>query len=120
MILVLFGHDHYYYNTKREGIQYVVTAGAGAPLADTGMTGHALVSDRYFSKYHYCNVSVTEEAITINAHAYDEETGNKSIDDTIIMYLKEPSETKITFFFGFTIVLFWVIPLLRRKYKEKG
>jgi len=116
--LVFSGHDHYYYNTKRKGIQHIVTGGAGAPLADTGFTGHALVADRYFSKYHYCNVTVTEEVITIDAHAYYEESGNKSIDDTITMYLKEPSKTRISYFFGFTVVLFWVIPHLRKKIKK--
>ena len=50
--LVFSGHDHYYYRTKRKGIQHVVTGGAGDHLADTDCTGHTIVSDKYISKYN--------------------------------------------------------------------
>ncbi len=111
--LTFSGHDHYYYNTKRKGIQHVVTGGAGAPLAYTGYTGHAFLADKFISKFHYCNVTVSEETVTIDVITYDDEDGHTEIEDTIIIYLKEPSKTSISFLFGFIIVLFWVIPYLR-------
>ncbi len=113
--LAFSGHDHYYYNTKREGIQNIVTAAAGAPLADLDNTEEALDTDVYFAEYHYCNVTVTDEVITIEALVYDENLTTTTIEDTVTVYIVEPSKTNSQFYFGFIFLLIWVIPLLRRK-----
>ena len=115
--LVFSGHDHYYYNTKRNGIQYVVTAGAGAPLYTPNETQHAISGDQYFAKYHYCNVSVTDNKVTIEAHAYDDNLGYTTIEDTVTIYFEEQTPTKTTFALGFSLILIWIIPILRRKRK---
>ena len=113
--LVFSGHDHYYYNTKRNGIQHVVTGGAGAPLANIRYSENAIDSDVYFSEYHYCNVSVTDEKITINTHVYDDSLESTTIQDIITINLNETSTEKTIFYFGYIIIIFGIIPFIRRK-----
>ncbi len=64
--LVFSGHDHYYYRTVRNSITYVTTGGAGADLYTNGDTSEWQDSDVYFSEFHYCNVTVTENAGELN------------------------------------------------------
>jgi len=88
VILTFAGHDHYYYNTKRQGIQHIVTGGAGAPLANAGDTSGALENDVYFSDYHYCNVTVTESELLIDVHVFNESLNETTIEDTITISLE--------------------------------
>ena len=66
--LVFSGHDHYYYRTKRSGITYLTTGGAGADLYANGDVSEWQDGDVYFSNFHYCNISVNEDAgdVTVN------------------------------------------------------
>ncbi len=116
--LVFSGHDHYYYNTKREGIQHIVTAAAGAPLADLDNTGEAIENDVYFSEYHYCNVTVTDEVITIEALVYDENLEYTTVEDTVTVYIVEPTKTNSSFYFGVILILVWIIPLVSKKNRK--
>ena len=54
--IVFAGHDHYYYRTVRDDIQYVVTGGGGAPLYDiqADIDTDWQPGDVGFSDYHYC------------------------------------------------------------------
>ncbi len=113
--LVFSGHDHNYYNTIREGIQHIGTSGGGAPLYVPQATNQAIDGDVYISEYHYCNISVTEDTLTIEALFYDANLETTTIEDTVIMYLIEPPTTETSFYFGFILLLIWVIPLIRRK-----
>ncbi len=113
--LVFSGHDHNYYNTIREGIQHIGTSGGGAPLYFPQATDQAIDGDVYISEYHYCNISITEDTLTIEALVYDANLETTTIEDTVIMYLKETPTTETSFYFGFIILLIWVIPLFRRK-----
>ncbi len=70
--LALSGHDHQYYKTVRNDITYVTTGGAGADLYTQGDTSEWQDSDVFFSEFHYCNISVTENAgvITTDIDVY--------------------------------------------------
>lgn len=46
------GHHHAYYNTVRDGVRYVVSAGGGAPLSDVDPT-MKIAGDRYRSFHHF-------------------------------------------------------------------
>jgi N-acetylneuraminic acid mutarotase len=57
--IVFTGHNHYYYRTARDGIQYVTAAGGGAPLYGIDKTGtHWQEGDVGFGEYHYCVCSI--------------------------------------------------------------
>lgn len=47
----LSAHDHIYYRTRRSGICFVISAGAGAPMYSLKRKGEALNGDVYFSGY---------------------------------------------------------------------
>jgi len=113
--LVFSGHDHNYYNTIRKGIQHIGTSGAGAPLYYPQAKDQAIEGDVYISEYHYCNISVTEDTLTIEALVYDANLETTTIQDTVIMYLNEQPTTETSFYFGFILLLIWVIPLIKRK-----
>ncbi|MFW9793858.1 MAG: metallophosphoesterase, partial [Candidatus Thorarchaeota archaeon] len=57
--IVFNGHDHCYYRTFRDGIQYVMTGGGGAPLCEieTEESGWQ-EGDVGFSDYHFCVCSI--------------------------------------------------------------
>jgi hypothetical protein len=47
---VFSGHDHIYYRTKRDGVYYVISAGAGAPIYPLKREFQALEADVYYGK----------------------------------------------------------------------
>ena len=110
--LVFSGHDHYYYRTTRNGITHVVTGGSGAPLYNPERSDKAIEGDVYFDKYHYVNVSVSEEEIKLESLAYaGDNIESPSILDT---YKLDQSETEKTVFFPIFISII-MITFLKRK-----
>jgi predicted amidohydrolase YtcJ len=66
--LVFTGHDHLYYHTLRDGIQYVTTGGGGAELAEIDSNPPIWQDgDVAVSTYHYCNVEVDAENVNVTA-----------------------------------------------------
>ncbi len=111
--LVFNGHDHYYYRTTRNDITTVVTGGAGAPLYDPEKTGQAIEGDVYFDKYHYVNVSVTNDKITLTTFAYNGDViSSPTIEDSFEIDL---NADKTTFFPIFISVI--IIAIFRRRVK---
>lgn len=49
---VICGHDHLYYRTRRDGVNYIVTGGGGAPLYPPVNKNLAIPGDVYYSDYH--------------------------------------------------------------------
>ena len=47
---VFSGHDHIYYRTEREGVNYIVSAGAGATIYDLKREGDAISGDSYYGR----------------------------------------------------------------------
>ena len=60
--LVLAGHDHAYERGEGQGLKYIVSGGAGAPLYPR--EGRAPETLFYESTHHFVDVSVDGEAIT--------------------------------------------------------
>ena len=110
--LAFSGHDHYYYRTTRNDITHVVTGGAGAPLYVPEKTGLAIEGDVYFAKYHYVNVSVTEDTIKLETLTYSgDNIDSPTIQDSFEINLNETDKT--VFFPIFVSVI--VITLFRRR-----
>ena len=110
--LAFSGHDHYYYRTTRNDITHVVTGGAGAPLYVPEKTGLAIEGDVYFAKYHYVNVSVTEDTIKLETLTYSgDNIDSPTIQDSFEINLNETDKT--VFFPIFISVI--VITLFRRR-----
>jgi N-acetylneuraminic acid mutarotase/predicted MPP superfamily phosphohydrolase len=58
--IVFAGHDHQYYHTVRDGIDYVVSGGGGAPLYEIDTEAPDWVAgDVGFSDYHYCVCNIS-------------------------------------------------------------
>jgi N-acetylneuraminic acid mutarotase len=65
--IVFNGHDHHYYRTVRNGIQYIVTGGGGAPLYDIQYQGTVWkAGDRGFVEHHYCVCRINNETSTLD------------------------------------------------------
>ncbi len=47
---VFSGHDHIYYRTKRGGVNYVISAGAGASIYELKRAGDAIKGDVYYGR----------------------------------------------------------------------
>jgi len=47
---VFSGHDHIYYRTEREGVNYIVSAGAGATIYDLKREDDAISGDSYYGR----------------------------------------------------------------------
>jgi len=47
---VFSGHDHLYYRTLRDGVNYIVSAGAGATIYDLKREGDAIPGDAYYGR----------------------------------------------------------------------
>lgn len=64
---VFCGHDHLYYRTKRDGVNYLVTGGGGAPLYQADNAALAIPGDVYVSDYHIirCEVNGTQVSGTV-------------------------------------------------------
>ena len=87
--LVFSGHDHYYYRTIRSGVTYVTTGGGGADLYTNGDLSEWQDGDVYFSEFHYCNITVTEDmgqvGIEIQVLIFNESDKSTSIGDSFIV-----------------------------------
>jgi hypothetical protein len=85
--VVFAGHDHYYYRTLRKGILHIVTGGGGAPLASNSDLSEWQEGDVFFSKYHYCNVSVIQsvEDLTLKVEMliFDEIEKTTTLGDSV-------------------------------------
>ncbi len=113
--LVFSGHDHYYYRTTRNDITHVVTGGAGAPLYDPDRTDKAIEGDVYFDKYHYVNVSVSENTIKIETLVYSgDNIESPTIGDSFEISIKG---TEKTAYFPIFISLVALAILIRVKKK---
>ncbi len=55
---VFCGHDHLYYRTVRDGVNYIVTGGGGAPLYDPENARLAIPGDVYVKAYHVVRLTV--------------------------------------------------------------
>ncbi|NHI88522.1 MAG: hypothetical protein EAX87_03305, partial [Candidatus Thorarchaeota archaeon] len=75
--IVFAGHDHQYYHTTRDDIDYVVTGGGGAPLYEIDTEAPDWITgDVGFSAYHYCVCSIaalnsTHKTLSINVVMMD-------------------------------------------------
>lgn len=50
VVAVFSGHDHIYYRTKREGTNYIISAGAGAPIYQLKRENDTIKGDVYYGK----------------------------------------------------------------------
>ncbi len=64
--LVLNGHDHCYERSACNGVQYVVTGGAGAPLYDSGLVPNPY-QVKVLKTHHYCRITATPTRLTLEA-----------------------------------------------------
>jgi 2',3'-cyclic-nucleotide 2'-phosphodiesterase (5'-nucleotidase family) len=129
--LVFSGHDHYYFRTNRSGIVNIISGGGGATLNLNGDMEEWLEGDRYFSNYHYCNVSVKQNLLTIKAYNYNISSLSSSLADTVQMFMNKSTQvipTNLTSTqkkVGFPPYLFLMFPLfsamtiLRLKWNRK-
>ncbi len=62
--IVFAGHDHFYERSEKNGVQYIVTGGGGAPLYNAEVSANPY---RVFSAkvYHYVLVNVKPDVMTI-------------------------------------------------------
>lgn len=72
---VLNGHDHYYHHARHGGVDYIVTAGGGAPLYSTDAIQPETV--KYKKIEHYMQINVEKnhailKAIDINGNLIEE------------------------------------------------
>jgi hypothetical protein len=87
--IVFSGHDHQYYRTERDGIQYVVTGGGGAPLYEIQTTGTVWqAGDVGFSAYHYCVCSIDTETNKLSVQVV---MLNGAIGDSFALELLPPT-----------------------------
>jgi len=54
---VFSGHDHLYYRTERDGVNYIISSGAGAPIYRLKREKDAIIGDTYYGRL---NSSETE------------------------------------------------------------
>jgi predicted phosphodiesterase len=86
--IVFNGHDHQYYRTVRDGIQYVVTGGGGAPLYDINVEETVWqMGDVGFSDYHYlvCSINNVTNQLDVEVFLLDDTTV-----DSFTLLLTEP------------------------------
>ena len=72
---VLNGHDHYYHHARHGGVDYIVTAGGGAPLYETDAIQPETI--KYKKIEHYMRIDVKKnfailKAIDINGQLIEE------------------------------------------------
>ena len=66
---VFSGHDHIYYRTKRNGTNYIISAGAGASIYPLKRESDALDGDVYYGKRY--GDELTDEVAPYKFHAAD-------------------------------------------------
>ncbi len=87
--IVFSGHDHQYYRTERDGIQYVVTGGGGAPLYEIQTIGTVWqAGDVGFTGYHYFVCSIDTETNELSVQVV---TLNGTIGDSFALELPSPT-----------------------------
>lgn len=64
--IVFNGHDHLYEHSVKDGVDYVVTGGGGAPLYRVGQAPNRY-RVRSRSVHHYCTVDVSPEEMIVTA-----------------------------------------------------
>ncbi|MFX1508583.1 MAG: metallophosphoesterase family protein, partial [Promethearchaeota archaeon] len=98
--VVFAGHDHYYYRTLRNGVFHIVTGAGGAPLASNNDLSEWQEGDIFFSKYHYCNISVTQSdenmVIKVEMLIFDEIEGTTTLGDSFEISSMEATMTHTT------------------------
>lgn len=98
--LAFSGHDHYYYRTLRNDVVYVTTGGAGADLYANNDLSEWQEGDVYFSKYHYCNITVTiiEGNLNVNVDTliFHESNKTTTLADSFQILTPLPETTKST------------------------
>ena len=67
---VFNGHDHLFYSTVRDGLRYITTGGAGAPLYDLDEK-LAEKGDLYGKFHHYLLIDVQEKSMAAQVHDLD-------------------------------------------------
>lgn len=74
--IVFLGHDHFYERSEKDGVQYVIAGGGGAPLYDVGAkpNPYAKVSDR---NHHYVRVDVTPTTFHMRMFHVDGTVGDE-------------------------------------------
>lgn len=75
--LVINGHDHNYYRTRREGITYIVTGGGGAPLYPTDPKKGAIEGDKWEKANHFILFEVNGEDLKATVTRADGSTLEK-------------------------------------------
>jgi acid phosphatase type 7 len=68
--IAFFGHDHNYQRNLKNGIQYVISGGGGAPLYDVDKPD-AATSQKAISVENFVKVSVEGKVMTVQAKALD-------------------------------------------------
>lgn len=76
-----FGHDHNYQRYLKNGIQYIVSGGGGAPLYDVGNPDKSIIQ-KAVSVENFVAVSVDGKKIHMDAYAVD----GKKIDEVDIQH----------------------------------
>jgi hypothetical protein len=114
--IVFNGHDHQYYRTVRDDIQYIVTGGGGAPLYDIQTENTVWQEgDVGFSDYHYlvCRINHITNQLDVDVFLL-----NETIEDTFSLQLPGASEFPLTLTVGVVAgvaVVVLVIVLFVRK-----
>jgi hypothetical protein len=68
--VVFSGHDHIYERSRKDGVVYLVTGGAGAPLYEVNSVPNPY-QEVAVATYHYVTVDVTTDRAEITARAVD-------------------------------------------------
>jgi 3',5'-cyclic AMP phosphodiesterase CpdA len=65
-----FGHDHNYQRHEKNGIQYIITGGGGAPLYDVGKPD-PVITKKVMSTEHFVSISVDGKTAKVEVLALD-------------------------------------------------
>ncbi len=77
--MVFCGHDHIYERSLKDGVQYVVTGGGGAPLYEVDLSPNPYQVYAH-SLHHHCTIDISGSTATLRAVAND-----GSVFDTVTM-----------------------------------
>ena len=68
---VFTGHDHIYYRTRRDGVNYIVTGGGGAELYDVDPSKGAVTGDKWEKANNYVVVGVSGPRVSMKVRRAD-------------------------------------------------
>jgi 3',5'-cyclic AMP phosphodiesterase CpdA len=77
--IVFSGHDHTYERLIVNGVYYIVTGGAGAPLYD--QTRESPYSVIFQKEYHFCVLEITNESLLVTVYTAELDV----IDDFVVI-----------------------------------